>query len=146
MTMTVNGRSMMPLLRPDDQIVIEAVQLDQLAIGDIITVVHQKSLLTHRFWGFSVGEDDVVYLHTCGERPFHQDPVTAVHNLVGRVVQRKRQMRVLNLQTGKGKWINQHFILLLKLEKRLCKRHSIWSKIIQRIINQWRYLVATIIN
>ncbi len=146
MTVTVNGRSMMPLLQPDDQIMIEAVQLDQLAIGDIITIVHQNSLLTHRFWGFSVGPDDMVYLHTRGERPFQQDPPTPAHNLVGRVVQRKRQMQLLTLQTGKGKWVNQHLILLLKLKERICKRQTIWTKIIQRIIKLWSGLITSLAN
>lgn len=145
MTVTVNGRSMMPLLQPDDQIVIAAVQLDQLAIGDIITILHQNSLLTHRFWGSSVGPDDLVYLHTRAERPFPQDPPTPIYNLVGRVVQRKRNMRVLNLQTGKGRWVNRHLILLLKVEDRLCSRQTIYAKIIHRLIKPWRYLIVAIL-
>ena len=146
MTITVNGRSMAPLLQPDDQIMIEAVEHTQLAIGDIVTVFDQNSLLTHRFWGSSIGSDDIVYLHTCRERPFQQDPPLPAQNLVGRVVQRKRHNQILNLQVGIGKWINKHLILLLKIERRIGKQGTVQSKIIQRVIKEWSVLITGMVN
>lgn len=44
----ITSRSMVPALRPDDEIVVRPVPLEQLRVGDIILFEHNGQLICHR--------------------------------------------------------------------------------------------------
>ena len=103
----VNGRSMLPLLKPNDAILLESVQPEQLMPGDIITIVCDGVLLTHRFCGYRFDARHPPLLLTRGDRQLILDPPHTYEQLVGQVVIRQRGH--LHLQHGIGYRLN-HFI------------------------------------
>ena len=116
-TISVNGRSMSPLLQPNDLIVIEPIHIDKLKKGDIVTLISQGQLLTHRFYGFYKSpEHPNGLLCTRGDRLKQFDPSCPPHHLVGRVVQRKRNNKVMEFTTGFGFYLNQHLTWLASTE------------------------------
>lgn len=105
---TLTSNSMYPLLKTGDRISIEAVAPSDLQYGDIITLIDdsdRSQLLTHRFWGKQLDKNKW-WLLTRGDRPLEFDTPFAASNLVGRVIDRQRNQRQLNLQTGSGAWLN----------------------------------------
>lgn len=44
----VNGRSMQPLLRPGDRVVVEAFEAERLSCGDLLLIRRPADLVTHR--------------------------------------------------------------------------------------------------
>lgn len=117
---TVNGRSMLPLLHPNDHIQIAPVQPSQLARGDIITLAVGGALLTHRFWGHLENRQQLL---TRGDTQSRFDPPYNHNQLVGRVTKRHRGH--LQFQQGTGRWLNGYlksvFALSYKLEQLLKK-------------------------
>lgn len=98
--------SMRPLLQCDDQVRLAPASIEQLKPGDIIVVLGVTQLVTHRYWGY-FNKNGEVAIVTRGDRPRDFDqPVPAV-NLVGRVVARRRNQRLLLLTEGAGRWLNQ---------------------------------------
>lgn len=104
--LTVSSNSMLPLLRRDDQVKLEPVTVAQLQPGDIITILYKAQLLTHRYWGTIIVENQTRLL-TRGDRSLQMDSLTPADNLIGRVQQRSRQGRSLSLQSRWGMWLNR---------------------------------------
>jgi hypothetical protein len=75
-------------------------------------------LITHRYWGF-LSEKDQTHIVTKGDRPQHFDQPIIKANLVGQVIGRRRNKRLLNFSSGVGKWLNNHIANLARLEIRL---------------------------
>jgi signal peptidase I len=116
--LTVTSNSMAPLIRAGDLIVIAAAGAN-LQPGDIITFENSSGLLTHRFWGFLSGNDhDRPLLITRGDKPLWFDPPLEPANVVGRICARQRGKQMLNLETGRGKWLNHHLAWLAAFENR----------------------------
>ncbi|MCB9420693.1 MAG: hypothetical protein H6667_12870 [Ardenticatenaceae bacterium] len=113
--LTITSDSMAPLLKVGDQVGLESVKVEHLHIGDIITLVQNGHLLTHRFWGI----DEQARPFTRGDRPFTPDPPGSSDQLLGRVIECRRQQRELSLKSGAGKRLNQYLTWLMRLESRL---------------------------
>ncbi len=111
---TVNGRSMLPLLRPNDTIQIASTQPEQLARGDIITIETGGELLTHRFWDYLEKSQQ---LKTRGDRQQNFDNPHNFRQLVGCVVRRERGD--LQFQQGAGRWLNEYLKWILAISYKL---------------------------
>ncbi|MCA9975454.1 MAG: signal peptidase I [Anaerolineales bacterium] len=143
--LTVTSNSMLPLLRRGDQIILESVRITELQPGDIITILHQAQLLTHRYWG-TLKQDGQEQLLTRGDRPLQFDAPTPGENLVGRVAQRMRQGHTLSLQAGWGEWLNRRLAQLSQYEWRwfaadhaahtmtLSRQTSLTTRILRRVL------------
>lgn len=118
--LTISSSSMAPLFQIGDQVGLEPVEPHQLNRGDIVTLVQDDHLLTHRFWGF----DDGGRLHTRGDRPFTPDAPGMAGQLLGRAVVRRRQHWELSLQMGAGRRLNRHLAWLATFESSLLTGHA----------------------
>ncbi len=116
--LTVVSNSMSPLLKRGDQIRLGPTTAEKLQPGDIIVYSGPANLITHRYWGF-LSRDNQTQLVTKGDRPQHFDQPFVQADLVGQVIGRRRNQRLLNLSTGAGRWLNNHLANLAKLEIRL---------------------------
>ncbi|MCA9949732.1 MAG: S24/S26 family peptidase [Anaerolineales bacterium] len=129
--LTLTSNSMSPLLKSGDQVAIQSISNTQLQTGDIITIVDTRDttqLLTHRYWGTSCDSENE-HLITRGDRPLFFDPPISAEKIVGIVILRRRDGRILNLQDGKGQWLNQQLTRLAALElKWLTGINSVNSK------------------
>ncbi len=145
--MTVNGRSMLPLLKPNDTILLESVRPDHLKCGDIITIAYDDTLLTHRFWG---SPDNLDKLITRGDRQTTFDAPHTCNQLIGRVSQRHRGN--LFLKHGIGRLLNDYLKWILtisyKLENLLIKdsdqiQTTTIRHILLRLLQYWTKGVTT---
>lgn len=114
----ITSDSMAPLLRRGDQVQIEAAAWQTLQAGDLVLVQAPVDLLTHRYWG-SVPQAYTDCLLLRGDRPLEFDGLLPASSLIGRVICRRRQQRVLDLQRGAGGWLNRHLARLSRAEIRL---------------------------
>jgi hypothetical protein len=133
--LTVSSNSMAPFLRTGDQVGLEAVELSRLQPGDIITLVQQADLLTHRFWG--IVNDQI---QTRGDRSLTFDPLWSADRLLGRVVVRQRAGRLISLSTGVGCRVNRH------LAKSIMADSKNYSQLgLNRLRHKFLYLWATLV-
>ena len=147
--LTISSNSMAPLLKIGDQVGLEPANVSQLKIGDIITLVQDSHLLTHRFWGL----DRDGLLQTRGDRPLSFDSAMPSTQLLGRVIVRRRASQVLALNSGPGQWLNRHLTQLYKTEARLLnlplpiiKQKRLLVRLIHRKVYLWAYLIVGRIN
>ena len=113
--LTINSSSMIPLLRCGDKIILESVTLGQLQTGDILTLTTKSYLQTHRYWGHHEQGGRLTLL-TRGDQPLLFDKPWLIEDLIGRVVGRQRQGKLLSLSDGWGKWLNSQLIKLATAE------------------------------
>ncbi|MEW5988391.1 MAG: hypothetical protein AB1791_17310 [Chloroflexota bacterium] len=116
--LTIATRSMVPLLRPGDQVCLGPADLQALQVGDLIAVAAPARLLIHRYWGPTVVAGQR-HLLTRGDRPLTFDPPWPADCLVGQVIARRRGQRRLWLTHGRGRWLNRWLARLSALELRL---------------------------
>lgn len=156
--LTVTSGSMAPLIQVGDQVILEAVQPEQLKPGDIITLSSPQGLLTHRLWAVQFLPEAQTVL-TRGDRPLVFDPVWPVSAVVGRVCARSRGQRQLSLQTGAGQWLNRHLAALARWEYRRISgsqevliqriepiRPTFQVKMLHRFCIAWALLITSSIN
>jgi len=137
--LTVSSSSMTPLLRTGDQIGLEPITPQHLRVGDIVTLVNEADLLTHRFWGWENGR-----LRTRGDRPLQFDPLWLPDKLLGRVVVPRRSGRSFSLTSGRGQRLNCHLSQLVLVEGRLMgqkwavrlihRANFVWASLLTRIV------------
>jgi len=82
---TVLTGSMSPTLKPGTMIFVQAVPLERLEPGDIVTMMEstEKTVVTHRIVDISVEEDFII---TQGDANNAPDPAVSLSQVVGRVV------------------------------------------------------------
>jgi len=98
----VTSNSMSPLIRTGDDVQIAHQEVDQLTIGDILVIVDESGLLTHRLWQIiSISGNRHVLLR--GDRLNTYDPPYLVDQVIGRVIARRRDNHVLDLTAGLGR-------------------------------------------
>jgi signal peptidase I len=105
--LTVSSNSMAPLIRQGDQVILAAVQPEQLAPGDIITLVDGSQFLTHRIWAIDRSSANPSIL-TRGDRSLAFDKRHELQAIVGQVIGRTRGQRTLSFQEGAGGWLHAH--------------------------------------
>lgn len=155
--LTISSNSMTPLLKTGDQVGLAPVTIDQLSRGDIVTLLQDDHLLTHRFWGVAQGQRPF----TRGDRPLTPDKPGSAGQILGRVIVRRRHQRELALQNGIGRRLNQHLARLIRLEAALLtghapgptaptmplqKQRTLWVRLVRRAFFVWASLVEKIVT
>ncbi|MBE2221616.1 MAG: hypothetical protein IAF02_08760 [Anaerolineae bacterium] len=115
--LTVTSNSMAPLFWANDQVILTAVQPEQLNPGDIITIINLDtgvpSLLTHRIWARQ--ENGFI---TRGDHALVFDAPCPPEAILGRVIGRSHKGNLLVFQDGLGQWLDQHVAALARREQR----------------------------
>ncbi|NHZ72680.1 MAG: hypothetical protein GWP17_06325, partial [Aquificales bacterium] len=115
--LVVTSNSMAPLFWADDQVILEAVQPEQLHSNDIITIVESRngdhSLLTHRIWA----RHDNGFI-TRGDHTRSFDEPCPAEAVLGRVIGRTHKQRTLMFQSGLGQWLDDYLAALARREYR----------------------------
>ena len=122
-TLTVNGRSMSPLLKYGDRIDIEPTEPEELEPGDIVTLMVAGTFLTHRFRQMTTDPSASCLLQTRGDHQRQDDPPIPCDQLVGRVVRRHRSR--LQFNQGIGLRLNR---ALYRLYKNLYHFEALYKK------------------
>ena len=91
----VRGRSMVPTLRPDDEVLIESVSAEALVNGDWVVVRSVEGGFLHRYLGM---RDDCVLTKGDGHAGF--DPLWPPEAVVGRVAEARRGGRCFYRRTA----------------------------------------------
>jgi signal peptidase I len=146
--LTVTSNSMAPLFEVGDQVILEAIQFEQLQTGDIVTLVDEASLLTHRIW--AIQETAVL---TKGDHALIFDKPAPQSTILGRVIGRTHKQRTLSFQNGPGQWLDQYLTNLVRREYRWLtgtenELGSINSRIlfIHRLFFMWAIIITSIIS
>ncbi len=148
---TVTSNSMSPLLQAGDEIIIITTATEQLQPGDIITMATHTGLLTHRFWGLSAAGGQT-WLITRGDKPLWFDLPTPTADLLGRVIARQRDGRLLDLEAGGGRWLDSHLARLAAIENRIIasanpsEKVALWKRGIHRMIYTWTKGLTAVTN
>lgn len=135
--LTVVSGSMRPLLAVGDEVLVEPIQLKELQLGDVILLLEEKGLLTHRFYGVI---DD--RLHTRGDRNLLPDPPATADQLLGRVVARRRHGRLWDWRTPPLQWRLRAIGRIAAGEGRLLPREV---RLYSRVIHRLAWLLQTLI-
>jgi hypothetical protein len=107
-SLTVVSNSMSSLLRPGDQVGLQIVELSQIRSGHIVTFSNPRDpgdLVIHRVVGATADEEAGKIL-TIGDRTLILDKLVSMEDVVGRMIWRRRNGRVLDLEVGKGAWLS----------------------------------------
>lgn len=150
--LSITSNSMKPLLKKEDQIIIQAIDPTRLQAGDIITVEHGELLLTHRYWGAQQQAEKLV-LTTRGDKPFEFDPPIDARHLLGKVVARERHNKKLPLDQGAGRLLNQHLTRVRAFDNQWFikppsagKKFQKLRRIFHRLLYVWTVLVTGVIT
>lgn len=138
--LTISSDSMAPLLKSGDQVGLETAEISHLHPGDIITLVTEADLLTHRFWGLTEGQ-----LRTRGDRSLLYDPLWSPDCLLGRVIVRRRNGRSLPLDSGRGKRLHRHLAWLVMAESYFLDKKWL-VHFLHRAIYIWASIITVTIS
>ncbi len=78
----VGGISMLPLLWPDDVIIIDPIDIEQIAIGDIVVFKLDNRLVAHRLISIS-SNNNSKFLFTKGDSNLKKDEPFSAELLIG---------------------------------------------------------------
>jgi len=123
----VTSRSMMPLLEPNDFILVETCTQNQIHRGDLITIRRHNDIVTHRL--VNIGQNTVL---TKGDHSPLPDAPVKSKDVLGRVNKIERGTFSLNLRSPKWTISNRLLGAVGWLEMILFR---IVSKIIPSIYN-----------
>lgn len=116
--LTVISNSMEPMIKKGDEIKIVGATIEDISPGDVIALNIDNSLLAHRLWRLD-NREGTIKLITRGDRLPVLDRPHLASDLIGLVVARRRQGRSLELEQGKGRWLNTQLARISSLESRL---------------------------
>ena len=125
-SLNVISDSMSPMIRSGDQVQLAAVAHETLLPGDVVVFSGDVELTTHRFWGLTTVENEN-QLITKGDRPQHFDQLHDIDTLVGLVIGRRRNGRLLKLNEGAGQWLNIQLTRLAEIDIRLFSKAAVAS-------------------
>jgi signal peptidase I len=99
----VASRSMLPLLQPGNQIIVEPMPSNHLRCGDVVVFRRSSDLVTHRL----IAIDEGGRIHTKGDNLLFEDPPVPFVDVLGRVTVIERGQQAFDLTTPRWKVINQ---------------------------------------
>jgi signal peptidase I len=103
--LTVTSRSMVPLLQPGDEVIVEPFNPSQLRQGDMVVIRSSSDLVIHRV--ITIDQNGCV--HTKGDNlPFKDPPVSAA-DILGLVTKVEKNQKTLDLSTPR--WITLNRLL-----------------------------------
>ena len=98
----VISRSMLPVLRPGDKIVVQKVGAESLEIGDLVIALRQGEFITHRLVGLGSKE-----CYTKGDNAHYLDPPVKSESILGKVIAIEREDNIIDLQSPGWKLTNR---------------------------------------
>jgi signal peptidase I len=111
----ISGKSMRPLIRQGDSILIEKCAPRSFSIGDIITFKKDGKYFTHRLlWTTKRGND--IRLVTRGDNEINTDPPVLPVSVLGKVASIQRGHRTLCLNTAFWRFINRFLGMIFLME------------------------------
>src|SRR5512143_1975364 len=113
----VISNSMLPTLRPGDEVIVQPASLGSLQRGDLVVVQHETELITHRLIEVSAQG-----WRTKGDHCTAADPVWPAAMILGRVVAIQRSGRSINLQTRRWQVLNRWLGYLNSLQATIQQR------------------------
>ncbi len=116
---TVSSDSMAPLIRPGDQVQIAQIAAPELKPGMIVLIAHDE-LVVHRYWKMAE-RDGQQFLITHGDRLRKIDKPSLEPDLIGQVVARRRQGKILSLTQGPGQWLDYMLARLSAFQLRILR-------------------------
>ena len=156
--LTVTSNSMAPLFKVGDQVILEAIQPEQLQANDIVTIIDPRhsaqSLLTHRIWAIR----DAVIL-TRGDHALVFDDLYTPDLILGRISGRTRKQRTLSFKTGLGQWLDHYLAALAQREYRWLTgsqevpftefepiTFNTRTKLVHRLFYGWAIFISSAVN
>jgi signal peptidase I len=118
--LTISSNSMAPLLKNGDVIGLRYANKTQLTAGQIITFVDSvdvSGLITHRLIKSQEDDQGNLLMLTRGDHALLFDRPWNADALVGKVVWRLRNGRLLRLDRGPGLWLSKQFGLNAEKER-----------------------------
>jgi hypothetical protein len=116
--LTLDSDSMAPLLRQGDRLLLQSVRVEELQIGDIVVIADSSGLLVHRFWAYRDPLRPVELVLRGDSLSYFDRPVPGT-NLLGIVVARLRNGRILALDRPPGRQLDRRLRCAARLENRL---------------------------
>lgn len=98
----VISRSMLPVLRPGDKIVVQNVGAESLGIGDVVIALRKGEFITHRLVGLGSKE-----CYTKGDNARYLDPPVKLESILGKVIAIEREDNIIDLQSPGWKLANR---------------------------------------
>jgi signal peptidase I len=81
---SVSGSSMLPSIRPGDNLLVQRTELNEVAPGDIVLFAREDRMFAHRVISQDI-KDGIPCLVTCGDLLDKNDPPVFANELLGRV-------------------------------------------------------------
>ena len=117
-TIPIVGRSMYPLIREGDNVLVEC-GYSQIRRGDIIAFRSENKLIVHRV--LTISEKGTGFsVTTKGDNVPHLDPVVSHREIIGKVSAIKRGEKMLSLDTFSGRSTGWLIIKSTPVVRALC--------------------------
>lgn len=170
---TVAGDSMVPLLRRGDLINLMPIELSDIRPGQIITFANPDNpttLQTHRALAVQNESSQRPFLLARGDRVLLFDPPVPADHVIGRVITRQRNGRVLSLEQGPGAWLSRRLGHIAERERLLVtgvrvdgqpcsplqctasdqaarqRMSALWARALRLSSRGWSHFLSTLIN
>jgi len=101
----VSTVSMLPLIKPEDEIVLRKHPLNTLKRGDVVVFEKYRELYTHRLL-YRRMSGSKIELITKGDNSFIADEAISEKDLLGKVIRIKRDNKSINLESKFWKIVN----------------------------------------
>lgn len=116
--LTITTGSMMPMLRPGDQVIVCVARPEELRRGDIVLMQLGDSRVVHRLIGWR-SVDGVQHLITKGDDARVADAICAPGNLCGIIMVIERNSHRMNLRTRGARALSHLLALLSRAESEI---------------------------
>jgi signal peptidase I len=113
---TIKTASMLPTLRPGDQVIVRSTRPEQLRLGDIVLVQFGESRIAHRLIRWC-SMDGAQYLVTKGDNSWVADQACSPAYLCGIIMLVQRGNHLVSLQSGWARSMNRWLAILSRGEK-----------------------------
>jgi signal peptidase I len=113
---TITTPSMIPTLRPGDQVIVRGTRPEELRLGDIVLVQSGESRMAHRLIGWC-NVDGAKCLVTKGDNSWVADLACSPTDFCGIIIMVQRGKRRVNLRSGWARGVNRWLAMLSRGEK-----------------------------
>lgn len=94
------GNSMNPILTDRNQILVKAVSLQDLRLGDIIVYKNKDQFIAHRFLYRNFRKDNIMEIVAKADDSSERDEPFSLNCLLGKIVEINRKGKTLNLENN----------------------------------------------
>ena len=115
---TVSGRSIMPVLREGDLLLIDNKH-QSYEPGVILTVRHSGEIISHRVLAIHTQADGKVFYITKGDNSPYLDPAFNQGEVIGQVMALRRGSREISFETSQWKRVNRNIAKAMSVYSRI---------------------------